>query len=76
MLSDFKKDQITKSSVKKTVTIEQVKSCIAMSETFLSNLRGLCDCWYKIAIGEGKTEAEAAEIALDKLGKKMLAMSK
>jgi len=46
-----------------------------MVEPFKTTLDGLCDCWYKIALQEGKTESEAAKIALDKFAEKMLSFS-
>ena len=57
------------------LTIEKVKACNEMVEPFKTTLDMLCDCWYKIALQEGKTELEAAKIALDKFAEKMLSFS-
>jgi len=59
----------------KTVTIEDVKNCIAIPGYHGDSLRGICDCVYKIALLEGKTEQQAAIIALDKLSTEMLKLS-
>ena len=64
-----------KNKGKMELTIEKVKACNEMVEPFKTTLDGLCDCWYKIALQEGKTESEAAKIALDKFAEKMLSFS-
>ena len=56
----------------KTVIIEDVKNCIAITDHHGDSLRGICDCIYKIALSKGKTEQQAAVIALDGLGSEML----
>lgn len=60
------------------LTIERVKECIAFPKEsgIYVSLSGMCDCWYGIAKNEGKTDEQAATIALDKLGAKMLELSK
>ena len=57
------------------LTIEKVKACNEMVEPFKTTLNGLIDCWYKIALQDGKTESEAVKIALDKFAEKMLSFS-
>ncbi len=59
----------------KTVIIEDVKNCIAITGHHGDSLRGICDCIYEIALSEGKTEQQAAVIALDRLGSEMLKFS-
>lgn len=61
---------------KEPLTIEQVKACFTFSEPpFLKTLANLCDCWYKIALQEGKTPEQAARVALDKASEKMINIS-
>jgi hypothetical protein len=65
----------TETTMKKTITIEDVKACNAMPEPIKTTLNIFCDVWYKMSLQDGKTEAEAAEIALHKLGEKILSFS-
>ena len=60
------------------LTMQAIKDTIAFGENepITQTLRGLCDCWYGIAIKEGKTESEALQYTLDRLSEKMLSMSK
>ena len=58
------------------LTIERVKDCNAMQEPIKTTLNNLCDVWYEMALQDGRTEPEAAEIALDKLTEKILSFSK
>ena len=60
------------------LTMQVIKDTIAFGENhpITKALHGLCDCWYGIAIQEGKTESEALEYTLDCLGEKMLSISK
>jgi len=59
------------------LTLAHVKAVITFpnSPGIQASLEGLCDCWYNIALGQGKSENEAARITLDKLGEKLLSMS-
>jgi hypothetical protein len=57
------------------LTIENVKACIAFEDTGIKkSLIGLCDCWYQIALGNGKSTHEAAKEALDNLSQKIIQM--
>lgn len=58
--------------------MQVIKDTIAFGENepITQTLRSLCDCWYNIAIEEGKTESEALRYTLDRLSEKMLSMSK
>lgn len=57
---------------KTTLTIGRVKDCIEGYDISSQALRGMCDCWYGIAKKEGKSDEEAARIALDNLGDTLL----
>lgn len=47
--------------------IQTVMAAIAGEDLISRNLRGLTDCHYKIALGQGMNEYEAAGYAMDKL---------
>lgn len=71
-------DNLTIKHYKTPLTIEAVKSLVSFpkqSEIYRS-LTGLCDLWYDMARHEGKTDEQAAEIALVKLGEKVGEMAK
>lgn len=59
------------------LTMQVIKNTIAFGENepITQTLRNLCDCWYGIAIQQGKTESEALEYTLKCLGETMLSMS-
>lgn len=60
-----------------TLSMDKIKECIGSSpdDPIAKTLTSLCDCWYGIAIQEGKSEQEALRYTLDQLGEKMLSMS-
>jgi len=60
------------------LTMDVIKNTIAFGDNnnLTYTLKALCDCWYGIAKQEGKTEDEALRYTLDKLGEKLLSMSK
>jgi len=59
-------------------TIEQVKACIGFPEgsPMYTSLVGIIDCHYKMALQNGSTEPEAANVALEKLSELMLRLNK
>jgi len=55
------------------LTIARVKACISFTGSPIQQtLENLCDCWYEIAKGEGKSDEEAAKVAMDNLAEKLL----
>lgn len=60
-----------------SITLDDVKACIGFPKGSLmySSLAGMCECWFGIENKKGATDEDAANVALDKLGKKMLEMA-
>lgn len=70
-------DSIQVSQARASLTIEDVKSAVQFPSGSIAHtsLCGLCDCWYAIALQEGKTPEQAAWVAFDKLSKRVAAMT-
>lgn len=60
------------------LTLDKIKDVIAFppSSQIHRTLSSMVDCWYGIAKKEGKTEDEALNETLDKLGKQLLSLGK
>ena len=68
----------TKDIAPPPLTIEDVKNCIAFpkGEWLHTTLCKMVDVWYAIEKKSGRTDEQAALIALDKLGEQLLKFSK
>ena len=59
------------------LTLDHVKSCIGFPKEsgIGKSLLGMVECWYRIALSEGKSEEEAVKVAFDNLAAQMLSMA-
>lgn len=62
---------------KEPLTLDIIKDCIEFDKDSVTYkaLIGLVDCWYNIALSQGKSEQESLRETLDKLAEKMLSLS-
>lgn len=61
----------------KELTLKEVKACVEFKDEELQGMVLIfCDIWYAIAKREGKTDHEAAEYTLEKLGSFVLNLAK
>ena len=63
---------------KEPLTLDTIKNCIEFDKDSLiyKALISSVNCWYNIALGQGKSEQEALNETFDKLCEKMLSLSK
>lgn len=59
-----------------TLTLDDIKGCVAFKGFAGDAMRGMIDLWYKIEIKNGASEADALQATLDKFASKLLEMAK
>lgn len=77
LVVDCTTDSIRITAFRMPMTIEAVKNMVPVPQGSIqhTSLCGLCDCWYAIALKEGKTPEQAAWVALEKLAGKITTMN-
>ncbi len=58
-----------------TLTLDKIKACVEFPGVTGDDLRGMVDCWHKIEIKNGASEAEALLTTLYKLAAKTLGIA-
>ncbi len=58
------------------MTLQDIKDAIAFKGDLKITFERLVDCWYQLALKEGKSEEEAIDIAFENLAEEIMGMSK